>query len=520
MTLHPRQLWQQAEQLQRSGGERNAVSLYEQLIPLPDWALLAHIRLAELALKRQQQRLATQHALAAFAVRERDAAINEALCDVLMRTGELERAVQCLDLAHQMDCADPTVWASLGRMASEQALPQYAVPLLQQAKTLGLKSPLLDYLLGQAQQQLGHVDAAEATLEEALVLDPLFGPAHRALAKLRKQNPAKNHVDRLRHVRGRMPTSHPLMPFVCYALFKELDDLGDRDAAWDALKLGMQLQRTQLQYSAQADAELFEQLLSVKPEPAMTELEHTGPVPVFIVGMPRSGTTLLERILGAHEQVKDAGELTDFNCQLRWMCDKFGPALLDLPLARAAMTTDWHELGQRYLDHTQWRADSRPFYTDKFPANFLNVGFIAKALPQAKILHMTRDPMDVCFSNLKELFVNAYPHSYDQTEMAQHYRQYRRLMSHWHEAFPGRVLDVDYAALVNAPERVARNVLSFCGLPWQDGIAAIENRSSAVATASSVQVREPIHNRFVAQWQSYEKQLQPLHDLLAKADQL
>lgn len=520
MTLHPRQLWQQAEQLQKSGGERDAIPLYEQLIPFPEWALLAHIRLADLALKLQQQRLATRHALAAYAVRQPDAAINEALCDVLMRTGELELAVQCLERAGSLDTGDATTWAALGRMASEQALPQYAAPLLQRAKTLGLQSPLLDYLLGQARQYLGNADDAEAALEECLARDPLFGPAHRALAKLRKQGQANNHVDRLRNVRDRLNAAHPFQPFVCYALFKELDDLDDCDAAWRALEQGMKLQRAQLKYNSQADAELFEQLLSVQAEPAASEPEQTGPVPIFIVGMPRSGTTLLERILGAHEQVKDAGELTDFNCQLRWMCDRFGPALLDLPLARAAMNTDWHELGQRYLDHTQWRANGRAFYTDKFPANFLNVGFIAKALPQAKILHMTRDPMDVCFSNLKELFVNAYPHSYDQSEMAQHYVQYRRLMSHWHDAFPGRVLDVDYAELVNAPERVARNVLSFCGLPWQDGVAAIENRSSAVATASSVQVREPIHNRFVAQWRSYEKQLQPLHDLLAKADQL
>ena len=424
--------------------------------------------------------------------------------------------MQCLELASRLDCADATIWAALGRMASEQALPQYAAPLLQRAKALGLQSAFLDYLIGQAVLYQGRADAAEAALEECLVRDPLFGPAHRALAKLRKQDQVKNHVDRLRNVLGRMGTAHPHQPFVCYALFKELDDLGDHDAAWLALAQGMQLRRAQLQYSAEADAALFEQLQSVTFEP-VSGFEPTGPAPIFIVGMPRSGTTLLERILGSHAQVKDAGELTDFNCQLRWMCDQFGPARLDLPLAKAAMAVDWRELGQRYLEHTQWHAGDKQFYTDKLPANFLNVGFIVNALPQAKILHMTRDPMDVCFSNLKELFADAYPHSYDQTEMAQHYLRYRRLMSHWHQTFPGRVLDVDYAELVTAPDQVARDVLSFCGLPWQDNVAAIEKRSGAVATASSVQVREPIHNRFVAQWRPYAKPLQPLHDLLANA---
>ncbi|MDX1442417.1 MAG: sulfotransferase [Gammaproteobacteria bacterium] len=518
--MNPQQLWQQAEQLKNSGREREAQSLYEQLLPLPDWALPAHIRLADVALALHQLREATRHTLAAYEVREPDPFFNDALCDVLMRTGELERAVQCLELAGRLDCQDATVWAAMGRRALDQALPQYAAPLLERARKLGLKSPLLDYLLGQAEVYLGNTDAAEKALESSISRDPLFGPAHRALAKLRKQVPGNNHVDRLRKLLGRMEKSHPHRPFFCYALFKELDDLGDSKAGWGALQKGMQLRRAQVQYSSKADAARFEQLLSVVDDSEAKAAEHDGPVPIFIVGMPRSGTTLLERILGAHEQVKDAGELTDFTCQLRWMCDLFGPVHPDLALIRAAEGTNWHELGRRYLDHTQWHADGKPFYTDKLPSNFLNVGYIAKALPQAKILHVTRDPMDVCFSNLKELFGEAYPHSYDQVEMAEHYLRYRKLMSHWHKAFPGRVLDVSYAGLVNEPERVARDVLSFCGLPWQDGIVAIENRSDAVATASSVQVREPIHNRFVGQWKAYEEHLKPLRDALERAGQL
>ena len=240
-----------------------------------------------------------------------------------------------------------------------------------------------------------------------------------------------------------------------------------------------------------------------------------GPQPIFIVGLPRSGTTLLERVLGGHPEVADAGELRDFTAQLRWMTELPGTNHPDAALVRAARGIDFAALGERYLSHTRWHARGNAFYTDKLPANFLNAGFIAQALPGARILHMARAPMDACFSNLKELFGAAYPHSYDQGEMAEHYVRYRALMAHWHAAFPGRILDVSYEALAADPERVAREVLAFCGLPWDEAVLAPEQRAGAVATASTAQVREPIHSRFVGQWRRYEGRLGPLKDRLS-----
>ena len=283
--------------------------------------------------------------------------------------------------------------------------------------------------------------------------------------------------------------------------------------AAQALESGMRARRAQVAFDPAAEADLFEALHAVAPD---LERGHVGegPQPIFIVGLPRSGTTLLERILGGHPQVADAGELRDFTAQLRWGTALPGTNELDAPLVRAASRIDFAELGERYLSHTRWHARGKPFYTDKLPANFLNVGFIAQALPGAKILHMSRAPMDACFSNLKELFGPAYPHSYDQGEMADHYVRYRALMAHWHAAFPRRILDVSYEALAAEPERVAREVLAFCGLPWDDAVLAPEQRTGAVATASTAQVREPIHGRFVGQWRRYERQLQPLRERL------
>jgi hypothetical protein len=167
------------------------------------------------------------------------------------------------------------------------------------------------------------------------------------------------------------------------------------------------------------------------------------------------------------------------------------------------------ELGRRYLEHARWRVGGQRWFTDKLPLNFLNLGFVAAALPGARIVHLVREPMDACFSNLKELFAEAYPYSYRLDELGAHYARYRRLMSHWHGALPGRIHDVSYEALVTSPEAVARGVFEFCGLPW-DACSLDLARGGTVSTASTVQVREGIHARRVGGWQPYARGLEPL----------
>src|SRR3990167_6856077 len=244
--------------------------------------------------------------------------------------------------------------------------------------------------------------------------------------------------------------------------------------------------------------------------------DRDAPTPIFIVGMPRTGTTLLERILGRHPDVENAGELDDFPLQLRWCANRFSRSFLDAGVLAAAPSESPAVLGDRYLDHASWRARGKAFFTDKMPPNFLHVGLIARALPRARILHMTRHPMDTCFSNLKELFTEAYPYSYDLGELAAHYGRYRRLMSHWHDQFPGRVLDVSYEGLVADPVAASQRVFAHCGLQWLPECVEIETGGGRVTTASSVQVREPIHRRAVDGWRRYETQLRPLKEMLMR----
>jgi len=224
----------------------------------------------------------------------------------------------------------------------------------------------------------------------------------------------------------------------------------------------------------------------------------------------RRGTTVLDRILGNHSQVVSAGELGDFAQQLRYAADVPGRTLIDHAILDRWSRIDFALVGRRYLEQTRWRAAGTARYVDKLPANFMIAGLIAKALPQAVILHMVRDPMDVCFSNFRALFGDAYGYSYDLDALAAHHRLYARLMRHWHEVVPGRILDVDYQRLAADPEGEARRILDFCRLRYEPGCGDLSRNATPSATLSSAQVREPIHLRGIGAWRMYQRQLQPL----------
>ena len=519
MPIDPLQAWQEAEHLMSAGQSEPAAVRYQQLIDLDGWQSPAALRLSTLAARSGRMRDAVAFALRASAPsqQEDDAALLEALTRQLFDLGEIEAGLACAQAPALSSAYDPDVLRGLGQALLSQSFPDLAETFLQRAQRIRDGGAPARYLLGLAAFYQGDEAEAERAWEAALQRNPMMPPVHRLLAKLRRQTPARNHIDRLRATVARMPQGHPEAPWLHYALFKELDDMDDIEGAWQALVQGMQARRRQVAYDAVAEARLFDRLQARSVPATGVAVSTTVPTPIFIVGMPRSGTTLLEQILARHPHVQDAGELRDMLCQLRWVCDRVGGPHLDEALCVAAEQADMGLLGRRYLEKTAWRANGRAFFTDKMPANFLLVDHIARALPQARILHMVRDPMEVCFSNLKELFVDAYPHTYDQREMAAHFIRYRGLMRHWHSRHPGRILDISYEDLVRAPEAAARRVLDFCGLAWDPDVLAMGPRTSSVATASAAQVREPIHVRYVGQWRRYAHHLQPMQTALDEA---
>jgi hypothetical protein len=276
--------------------------------------------------------------------------------------------------------------------------------------------------------------------------------------------------------------------------------------------------RSTLRYDVAETRALIDALVAWAP-PAAAGVPSPGagePTPVFIVGMHRSGTTLLEQMLDASPQVRGIGELYDFTSEMRYATDHHCRIPIDPTIVERAAGVDFAGVGRRYLDGVAWRLGAESHFTDKQPANFLNLGFIRSALPGAKILHLVRDPVETCFSNLRELFSDVNRHSYDQAELADYFLQYRRLMAHWHAAYPGAILDVEYARLTADPEPVMREVAAFCGVDYVDGMRSTASSKRAVSTASAIQVREEVAARKVPKWAPYAAHLKPLREALRR----
>lgn len=515
--------WEQAG-IEAARGRRPALAAYTRLLPVPDLALPARLRLAALHLDGGSLREATAQALAAVPLPEADPHLLLALARQLMDLGEIQAGLSCLERPALVHCADPAVQLQAGTLLCGFSFYAQALQRLEHARRLGPDTPELWYQLGLARMYCGHTGAAEDAFNACLRTAPDFAPAARLLSTLRRQTPDSNHLDRLRASLARIGDAHPFAPLLHYALFKELDDLGDVDVAWRHLELGMRLRRRQLDYDEAGEIALFDALHRFTPvHDGATDGGHLAgggrdaPTPVFILGMPRSGSTLLERFLCAHPDVSDAGELRDFTCQLRWSTDLCGGPQPDAALLRAAASCDLRMVGRRYLEHAGWRAQGRAFFIDKLPSNFLLAGLIAHALPQARIIDITRAPMDSCFSNLKALFADAYPHSYVQAEMARHYLRYRALMDQVAQAMPGRVLQVRYEALVEDAPGEVRRVLDFCGLPWSGEVMAPDSHA-VIGTASTVQLREPVHGRYLGQWRRYARYLEPMQAVLGSSE--
>jgi hypothetical protein len=233
--------------------------------------------------------------------------------------------------------------------------------------------------------------------------------------------------------------------------------------------------------------------------------------------MPRTGTTLTERILTSHSCVFSAGELKNFSLSLKRASGSRSNVVLDTETLRQGMEVDFESLGKSYLDSTRPATGHTPHFTDKLPLNFLYIGFIHLALPDAKIICLRRNPLDTCLSNFRQLFdvnFSYYNYAYDIMETGRYYVLFHRLMEHWQRVLPGKILEVHYENLVADQETESRRIVEHCGLEWEEACLAFEKNTAAVATASAVQVRERIYTTAVGRWRRYEAQLQPLRDML------
>lgn len=369
---------------------------------------------------------------------------------------------------------------------------------------------------------LGKTAEAEKAIEDFLALKrPLNGRKLLLRSQLRKQTPDRNHVDMLKNYL-KQPLDKKEAVNCFYALAKELEDLGEYRPAFDALRSGAAIQRQLINFNLAGELKNLTDIIHTFRADAFAGIPDSGleQANIFIVGMPRTGTTLVERILGQIEDILSVEETYDFTLAFTPVINDYIATHPDRALnpLSAALEVDYRDIGRKYQDNLQGMFGKAERYLDKTPFNFLYCGLISKAFPRARIIHLVRDPMDTCYAVFKTLFAQAYFFSYNLEELADYYIAYRRLMDHWHELMPGAILDVRYEELVSNPEEVSRQIAEHLELPWSRDLVEVQNITAQTSTASAAQVREPIYTSSVGRWRQLASELEPVRKKLAAAN--
>jgi tetratricopeptide (TPR) repeat protein len=372
-----------------------------------------------------------------------------------------------------------------------------------------------------AETACGLIEAAETHLDELLAQYPQDHGSHYRRSVLRRQRPERNHVREMSARLAALPVESADIVPLCFALAKEHEDLGDYLQAGAFLKRGAARRRRNLSYGVADDEHALRVIIeqfSAERLAADSPAGERGAAAIFVMGLPRSGTTLIDRILSNHSAVQSLGEINDLAYAITGQAYASMPAdatpLARAELVRCAAHLDHATLGDDYLRRVAGYARNRPRFIDKTPWNFLYLGLIARGLPGARIIHVRREPLDSCFALYKTLFRDGSPYSYDLQDLARYYLAYHRLMEHWRRVLPGRFLDIDYEHLVRSQHEATRELLDWCGLRFEAQCLEFHLNTAPAATASAAQVREPLHSRSIGNWRHYAAQLEPLIESL------
>jgi tetratricopeptide (TPR) repeat protein len=373
----------------------------------------------------------------------------------------------------------------------------------------------------EAQNNLGNWLAAQGRAEKALThygkaiqFRPDYAEAHFNRAEIRKFRRSDPELASLKALASRNDLPPASVPYVHFALGKAWEDIGEYDRAFQHLRIGNDAKRQQLNYDEKSAGELFERTAAVFNRELMERMAGAGEpsaTPIFILGMPRSGSTLVEQILASHPQVHAAGELPDLDQSIAEVLGSLGqPSQYPECVARLDAATV-RRIGKTYVDRVAALGKGKIYVVDKLPGNFLNIGLIRLILPNAKIVHTMREALDTCVSCYSKLFTESQSFCYDLGELGRHYRRYEALMDHWKSVLPvNTILDVQYESVVDNFEAEARRLIDYCGLPWDDQCIEFHKASRPVTTASAAQARKPLFRSSLQRWRKYEPHLAEL----------
>jgi tetratricopeptide (TPR) repeat protein len=494
-----------------------ALQQYGQVIPLLPNSPEAHRNLAVTLSELDRQQEAIVHCERAIELAPRYADAHLSLAKARAALGQTDAVIAQYE---KLLALDPNHAGARRRLAQTLFLTGRAEAAMAQFDRVLAANPQdLEALIlsGVVLRALGKKEAAIDAFEKAIALDSRAVASYYELAQSRRfaaDDPHFAAMKRLARETGALsPESQVSLHF---SLGKIHGDLGEHQQAFRHLLLGNTLKRRQIVYREDKVLGYFEAVEKVFTPAMLAERSGNGDpsrLPIFIIGMPRSGTTLVEQILASHSKVFGAGE----SYQMMALAEVIkGPNGSVFPEAVTNLSAgDFRGCGAHYIDAMRDLAPDAERITDKMPSNLFRVGLIHLALPNARIIHLRRDPRDVAVSCFSLLFTSGQNFSYDLAELGRYIRAYQKLMAHWRTVLPpGAMMDVDYEEIVDDLEGQSRRILDYCGLPWNDAVLSFHTTERAVTTASVTQVRQPIYDSSRGRWRHYEKELRPLLDIL------
>jgi tetratricopeptide (TPR) repeat protein len=497
------------------GKFEEAVTASRQAIAIkPDFVEAhANLGLALKALGRFEEAVAACRQT--VALRPNFALAHSNLGMALSEQGELDQAIAAFRDAIRIKPDYPEAYCNLGLALRRKGKFEEAIAAYRQAIAIKPNLSGAHANLGEALIKFGDLSEGRAALERAVHLEPRnakylynFGNVVRCVAG----DPHLAALEQLARDSGSLSVEHRI--YLHFALAKAHGDMGRHAEAFRQWIDGNALKRAKVVYDEGATLAQMDRVRAVFTPELMRARENLGDpsgVPVFIVGMMRSGSTLVEQILASHPKVFGGGELTQFESAVGRIQNMRGGSATFPESARDWTGEDYRDLGARYLAEVERLAPGAARITDKMPKNFMHVGLIHLALPNATIIHTVRDPVDTCLSSFSRLYTAEQGYTYDLAELGRYYRQYRALMAHWRRVLPpGRILEVRYEDVVADLEGQARRILAHCGLEWDERCLSFHETDRPVLTWSATQVRQPIYASAVGRWRVHEEFLAPL----------
>jgi Flp pilus assembly protein TadD len=437
------------------------------------------------------------------------------IAQVLVEGGAPEEAIRALEHARKLEPDNADTLVALGPLYNMLNRPDLAAERFQESLQISPSDPRAQMGLASALEFQGRIDDAISAYRGAIDLKPDYGAAYLQLVSLETPGNIETLIPTMKNVLSE-PSLAPLHRWnLCFALGRAFEVAQDYDQAFQFFAEGCALKRATFDYDVANFENLVERIIKVFDADLFAGHKNDGyssDAPVFVLGMPRSGTSLVEQILASHSQVYGAGERNDL---ARTAAIISQPSGLAFPEAISRLSaTDLSKLGEAYATAAAALGPGHIHVVDKTPTNFLYVGLIHLILPKARIIHCVRNPLDTCVSCHNLLFGIGQEYSYDLSELGRFYAAYKRLMTHFQDVIPGGVMEMRYEDVIRDQEQQTRRLLEHLELPWEEACLTFHKTERSVLTSSSGQVRQPLYSSSVARWKRYESHLAPLIDAL------